>query len=49
MINIEQVGVIIRKCRTQNGWSQEALSEKMNCTRQTISSWEKGNGNFHNK
>lgn len=31
--------------RTQNGWSQQELAEKISVTRQTISTWERELGN----
>ncbi|MDD4414288.1 MAG: helix-turn-helix transcriptional regulator [Oscillospiraceae bacterium] len=46
MANKMRVGDRIKACRKQNGWSQDDLAEKMNCTRQTISNWEKGNLNL---
>jgi len=30
------------KLRYEQGWSQEALAEKLNTSRQTISKWESG-------
>ena len=32
----------IKKFRTDNGLTQDALAEKINVTRQTVSSWENG-------
>lgn len=32
----------IKKFRTENGMTQDALAEKINVTRQTVSSWENG-------
>ena len=34
------LGEKIQKLRKQNGFSQEALAEKVTVTRQTISKWE---------
>ncbi|MDO4284863.1 MAG: helix-turn-helix transcriptional regulator [Eubacteriales bacterium] len=36
------LGEKIQKLRKQHGLSQEALAEKLNVTRQTISKWELG-------
>ena len=35
-----EVGNQIKKHRTKNGWSQEALAEKAFVSRQTVSNWE---------
>ena len=32
----------LKKVRKEKGFSQEALAEKLNVVRQTISKWEKG-------
>lgn len=32
----------LKKARKEKGLSQEALAEKLNVVRQTISKWEKG-------
>lgn len=32
----------IKKFRTENKLTQDALAEKINVTRQTVSSWENG-------
>lgn len=36
---------VIRKFRTDRGWTQDALAEKLDVSRQTIISLEKGNYN----
>ena len=43
MFNNVEMGKKIKDCRTQKKWSQDVLAEKVDvCSRQTISSWERG-------
>lgn len=39
MTNME-IGQKLKKVRTQSGYTQEAVAEKINVSRQTISNWE---------
>lgn len=39
MTNME-IGQKLKKARTQSGYTQEAVAEKINVSRQTISNWE---------
>lgn len=42
VLYVAKVSKNIKKLRTDNGLTQDALAEKINVTRQTVSSWENG-------
>lgn len=42
IININDVGSKIKTLRSEKGWTQETLSEKMHYSRQTVGKWERG-------
>ena len=36
------IGQRVAKLRTERGWSQEVLAERVHVSRQTVSNWERG-------
>ncbi len=42
MIPNVELGKKIKTARTQKGWTQEELSEKLNVSKQAVSNWERG-------
>ncbi|QMV43718.1 helix-turn-helix domain-containing protein [Cohnella cholangitidis] len=38
---MEQIGMLLKKCRERKGWSQEFLAERLNYSRSSISKIEK--------
>ena len=44
MVNLEETGKFISKCRREKGLTQKELGERLNVTDRAVSKWETGRG-----
>lgn len=42
MVNLEETGKFISKCRREKGLTQKELGERLNVTDRAVSKWETG-------